>query len=620
MQNLLKTVVLLVLFVVSPVRAENVIIPLSLDNALLTTLLRQSAFTEVDRSATIVGSPGDCTYLRVSEPKFSSIGGLLRLEIRLLIRLGGEFGENCLVPVEWEGYLQLFQKPLIDKTTFKLSLQTVDSKLLTLSRKPAFIAGFLWKFAQPRVYKHLNQVRIDLAPPVNDLRSFLKPLFSSRASQVVETMLESLRTGKILVQQNGVVVELLLDVENVYDPSEKQHNFALTVRERELLVRTWESWDALLVELVAALAASPLTPEDHQTLIDVLLDTRHVFSSVLEDQQLDKDFVRTQFVRVWQRLAPIFRRQLYARPADNSLGYLSFFTAADALAALDRMGPTFGVEISQRGLQRLAAMLSGKKEDLPYAKGVDGRLRKLLQLPAVNENDSMQNIEEIDLPADKAVLQPLSWLGDFFAGPVYASAMPTFSEILQWRVPDKDIDTYVKKVRKVLAEAALVVVAKGEIPKSWHPMFETLVPAMAWQESCFRQFVTRKKKLTYLLSYNHTSVGVMQINERVWRGIYNRDRLRWDIRYNALAGCEIVDLYLRRYALKGDLARRYSDDTDLLARVVYAMYNGGPSQLGKFMKRERSKKYYKSDLLFAEKLSWVQQRDWKQISSCFVGG
>jgi len=615
-----RTVVLLVFFVVSPVYAEKVIIPLSLDNTLLTTLLRQSAFTEVGRSATIVGKPGDCTYLRVSEPRFSSVGGLLRLEVRLLVRLGSEFGENCLVPVEWEGYLQLFQKPVIDKRTFKLSLQTVDSTLLTLSRKPAFIAGFLWKFAQPRVYKHLNQVRIDLAPPVNDVRLFLKPLFSSQASQQVETMLESLRTGAVLVQQHGVVVELLLDVENVYDPSEKAHNFTLTPEERELLVRTWETWDALLVELVAVLAASPLTLEDHQTLIDVLLDTRHVFSSALEGQQLDKDFVRMQFAKVWQQLAPVFRRQLYARPDDNSLGYLAFFTAADALTVFDRMGPTFGVEISQRGLQRLAAMLSGKKGDLPYVKEVDGRLRKLLQLPAVNENDSMQNIEEIDLPDDRAVSQPLSWLGDFFSRPVHASEMPTFAEILQWRVPDKDIDTYLKKVRKVLAEAALTVVAKGEIPKSWHPMFETLIPAMAWQESCFRQFVTRKRKLTYLLSYNHTSVGVMQINERVWRGIYNRDRLRWDIRYNALAGCEIVDLYLRRYALKGDLAKKYSDDTDLLPRVIYAMYNGGPGQLSKFMKRTRSKKYYKSDLLFAEKLSWVQRRDWKQIGSCFAGG
>ena len=72
--------------------------------------------------------------------------------------------------------------------------------------------------------------------------------------------------------------------------------------------------------------------------------------------------------------------------------------------------------------------------------------------------------------------------------------MPTFAEILHWRVPDKDIDAYVLEVRMVLAEAAFMVLSKGKIPKSCHKMFKTLIPAIAWQESCFRQFVTKKKK------------------------------------------------------------------------------------------------------------------------------
>ena len=78
------------------------------------------------------------------------------------------------------------------------------------------------------------------------------------------------------------------------------------------------------------------------------------------------------------------------------------------------MGPTLGIEISQRGLHRLAVMLTGKTGDLPYAKSIDGRLRKLLQLPAADENGPMHNIEEIDLLDDKSVIRPLSWIGDFF--------------------------------------------------------------------------------------------------------------------------------------------------------------------------------------------------------------
>ena len=150
-------------------------------------------------------------------------------------------------------------------------------------------------------------------------------------------------------------------------------------------------------------------------------------------------------------------------------------------------------------------------------------------------------------------------------------------------------------------------------------MFKKLIPAMAWQESCFRQFVTKNKKLTYLLSYNQTSVGLMQINERVWRGVYDRSRLRWDIRYNALVGCEIVDLYLRKYALKHSLWENGAD-MNLLSRVLYAMYNGGPSQYKKFLVRESKGKHYRSDRLFFEKLQWARKGKWERINDCLVGG
>jgi hypothetical protein len=108
----------------------------------------------------------------------------------------------------------------------------------------------------------------------------------------------------------------------------------------------------------------------------------------------------------------------------------------------------------------------------------------------------------------------------------------------------------------------------------------------------------------------------MQINERVWRGVYDRNRLRWDIRYNALAGCEITDLYLRTYALKHPDWKKDAD-LELLSRVVYSMYNGGPGQYKKFLARERAGKHYRSDLLFSEKLQWIGKGEWERIKDCF---
>ncbi|MBW2708525.1 MAG: hypothetical protein JRD04_04450, partial [Deltaproteobacteria bacterium] len=38
----------------------------------------------------------------------------------------------------------------------------------------------------------------------------------------------------------------------------------------------------------------------------------------------------------------------------------------------------------------------------------------------------------------------------------------------------------------------------------------------------------------------------MQVNQWIWRGTYNQKDLRWDIRYNAVAGCEILIRYLKK--------------------------------------------------------------------------
>lgn len=620
MQKSLKFLIATLLWLVlsaSSGHAVDVVLPLTLDHSLLTSLLRHNFFLNDEQSAEIVGKPGDCTYVRISEPNFSAAEKLLHLEVKLDIKVGTKLGETCLAPLEWHGYLELLQQPIFDGQTFALSFQTVDSSLLTLSRTPATIAGILWEFAKPRVYAHLDRIHLDLAPPVSELRSFLERIFHEDAQRPAQAMLDSVRGGRIEVGEEAVVVELHAEVEEVFELDDEQAQAGLTTEEREQLIQLWETWDALLVRLLVTMAAQPLHPEDRQTLIEVLLDTRSVFITALDREDLEKDFVRLQFVQAWQQLAPVFRRQLYRQPSASSLGYLAFFAAADALAVFDRMGPTVGMEISQQGLLRLAGMLAGEQTTLPYGSQLDKQLRELLQLPPMEEEvNPLDDLQEIDIPKEEPDVAPLSQLRNFFLRPAYGAEPPKFAEILQWKAPKDNVAEYMVRVKAVLAESSAAVLSRGTIPSHLRHMFARLIPALAWQESCFRQFVEKNNKLTYLLSYNQTSVGLMQINERVWRGIYDRGRLRWDIRYNALAGCEIVDLYLRNYALKDPVWGKGAD-TNLLSRVVYAMYNGGPGEYRKFLTRENTGKHYRSDLLFAEKLQWVGMDDWQHVAKCF---
>ena len=151
-------------------------------------------------------------------------------------------------------------------------------------------------------------------------------------------------------------------------------------------------------------------------------------------------------------------------------------------------------------------------------------------------------------------------------------------------------------------------------------MFEDMVLATAWQESCFRQFLATGEQVTFLRSYNNTSVGLMQINERVWRGIYDQYRLRWDIAYNSRAGTKILDLYLTKYV--EPKMRREPDlawNADTVAGLLYAMYNGGPGQRDRFMQRLSNDQLYRSDSLFREKWAWVRQGILDKASICLIG-
>jgi soluble lytic murein transglycosylase-like protein len=142
--------------------------------------------------------------------------------------------------------------------------------------------------------------------------------------------------------------------------------------------------------------------------------------------------------------------------------------------------------------------------------------------------------------------------------------------------------------------------------------------ATAWQESCWRQFVRAGDKIRCLRSYNQTSVGLMQINERVWRGIYSRQKLRWDIAYNAKAGCEILKKYLMRYGLN-KMDAQQPEELDLLIKSVYAMYNGGPKQFQRYMERSQRNKLFLSDVLFAQKLAWVEGGVFEKALKCLGG-
>jgi len=610
--------------------AETVNLPFTIDYPLLRSLVVATAFTDPGEATTVLDEGGGCRRITISAPNYRREGSHLQFEVKAEARLGTSIGNTCLAPVEWKGYVVFEQRPRIETQSWQLYFETLDSTLYDRNHRPARIVGMIWELINTHIHEYLSATRIDLAPPVSELKAFLQSLFLPESKNRAEQMLNTLRPDTITVNARALQIKILTNVDMAESASPGVGTEFLSGAELAEFTANWEAWDAYLVHTINSLYLYQLSADDRRRLLDTLLAIRYQFFTALTTATIERDMIRQQFVAAWKNLTPVFRRHLGGQPSGNLLGYLAFFTASDALVALDRIGPQLGLEISRKGLIHLAHLLSRQQPvTLAYHSEVDPSLRRILGLdPELNTGEPVFKGEELEFepPGGQATLESghpmLGALSSLLISTAWAqksNRSDSLAEIRTWLTSRHNTDTYLKRIKGLLQNSAEKVLGERKTSKRYAKMFPRVVLATAWQESCLRQFVVKKKKIVYLRSYNGSSVGVMQINERVWRGMYDLHRLRWNIRYNAWAGCEILDLYVTKY-IKKNLKEMKSGDKisdEALARILYAMYNGGPQEFKKFLSRKKKGKYYKSDKLFFEKYNWVKTSQWQNIRKCF---
>jgi hypothetical protein len=91
-----------------------------------------------------------------------------------------------------------------------------------------------------------------------------------------------------------------------------------------------------------------------------------------------------------------------------------------------------------------------------------------------------------------------------------------------------------------------------------------------------------------------------------------------EIRKNSLSFLQKMDIPETIYMDTAPPAPAVDDD--FLAGMLYAMYNGGPGHLEKYVQRSTgSESSYLSDRFFREKWAWVKQGDLDQIGLCLAG-
>jgi hypothetical protein len=608
--------------------AEPLSLPITLDPPLLRAFLIQQAYTEPGDRAILGDKKDDCNRVELWDPQIKIEEELTVLSSRIRIRAGLAVGTRCLPAMDWEGTFEGQLKPVLDPEGWRLKFQVKDSRLYRQSADELSVARAAWDLAKGYVHPHLEKIFINLAPPLAQVRELVPALVVPERREETAGWLETLRLGSVRSSADAIRIELLLEIDRKEIPTAEAP--VVTSPEKtdfRHLEALWELWDPFLVFQVLTLTGQPLTEEERDRLLGILLEMRHRFEAVEEQgAPSSTDLVREQFMAAWTGLGPLFRKYLVREPSPSLIGYLGFFTVMDALSALDRIGPVFGFEVSRSGLVRLARLLDpGRRDWQPeYSPEVDPRLRSVLSLgPPLEISGTEYEEEELEFPdglTEEPGEEPEAFL-PFRLRPASSSVgkkTPAGRELLAWIPPSGNSGRYILRVQKLLARTAERVLARKNLDPKRQRLFRSLVPATAWQESCWRQLIVSGGKIRYLRSYNRTSVGLMQVHVRVWRGIYTPKSLRWNIQYNALAGAEILELYLRRYGLKRVGPEILLDD-DLLARAVYAMYNGGPDQLDLFLKRVQQDRLQISDRLFKEKYDWVEKGQWDKLGVCLAG-
>ena len=513
-------------------------------------VVQKALAAQLPASPNAVYREGPCRFLNLDAPALSAADGEIRLATPGSGALGVELFGRCQNAADWQGTMHVRLVPRIDETGH-LRLRIVDSRLVDSRGRKG--VPLVWELAKKQVHPRLEGFSYDIGVSRNAMLSVLR---------TAAPALETLRLLQPRVEASQIVVPIAIDIPDAWLASAAAGATApaastapLTDAELEALDKALQPWDAFLAYVIKQLAHDSENPELRQRLFTLLLDSRYRLAAILAgEERTSGDPVRALFIETWGELRTILADARYSL----------FLDAGDALVALDRAAPGLSATISADGLRQLARSLApgASGDPLAYDEGVDPELGSLFDVP--------EPPRSADAPVEK------SWL-DLFIRSAYAADTP----LDRWVPSREELALYEPRIGALLRRAAASELERAALAAPYDAMYRNMVPTTALIESCWRQYVTRSGKVRYLRSQSG-SIGIMQINQVVWRGFYDVQRLRWDTAYNVRAGAQILMRYTKDYAVP---YAQKSGDPNHVPRATYAVYNAGPRAVGRFARQ-----------------------------------
>ena len=562
-------------------------------------VLLRELFDTPDLSAELLHDPSGCSRIVLARPQLRA----KQLDLEVLTEVSAVLGMStpggCTTLLQWQGSAGFLGRPLIQSGATSLRIEPRDTWLVAADGSE-LTSGRLGDLARDRLQVFFGRFTLDLAPSLDVLGMVLPDVLARRSARQLETIVDSLVLSDVQVSRTGLNVSLSFEVEELAIGSQPEP--PLSAAELQQWETRWQAMDALLSFAVKYYASATSLQELRSTLLDILLDSRYRLRDVLTTPASDSnDAVRHWFVDSLQRLSPQIRRIGLEQTGHDPMLWVSLLSATDALYALDRLGPAIGMDISAAGLRRLARLINDQTnvDPLRYDQAIDPELQQLFRLPRVPEPEKES--------AFRFDLRPIR----------FAHAGSSLDRLDRWAPKKDQLGEYLPLVASLLQETAESTPGNNRLEPPLARLFRRLVLATAWQESCWRQYVVNRGKMEPLRS-STGDVGLMQINEMVWRGFYDIQKLRWEIAYNSRAGAEILLKYLVSHALKQGEHKR-AGGLDNLARASYSAYNGGPSQVSRYRRPNAVSSDKAVDTAFWKKYRQVSTGNELNVAQCLGG-
>jgi transglycosylase-like protein with SLT domain len=640
--------------------ATPVRIPLHINYVLLTEALRQKLYTH-DGRAELWSGRNDCEYLYAVNPSLGQRNAVVRIENDGYLNLGVPVGDRCLSPIIWSGIIAADAVPYVDGFVLKLRVTDLNlydhnhQKTTLLERGFDLIKSNFVPALETYSYDLTPAIReleglAQMAVTPSDRATLHTAMATIRLEPAVIAGQSGLQlTLAIDLPPPAPAAPIAASAAPLKPQEIAAWNSAL------------DNWDAFLVFAIKQIGATVHDTSVRDELLNILLDSRERLVRALGQPQriTGPDPVRLLFLQEWTRLGQLIEKAAsQGRLGDRSLEFLSFISAGDALFALDQAASSLGMRISADDLRRLARIMAPQSsgDPLAYSFDEDPELRRLFGLSTPLESPGALNLpvksglavtsdRNSDLPPGETQRMVIAALPDgastgeaanpsvrsgasfiavriahpFFMLPPDLCLIVPATAYAAESVPDAQVradqietlghklnavvvnrhnaSPYRHAIGQLLDLTARYQLQDDPIDAAVGGAWPILLKAVAWQESCWRQFTMKHRRVWYLESKTG-DIGLMQVNKYVWRGFYSLTGLQWDIVYNLSAGAEI----LRRF-LASSSTRLHSNNPAILARAAYASYNGGPDAYNRWLQPDESEALREIDQAF-----WLKYR------------